>query len=70
MLHFRVRMQRRSGQTHTAQLLAQMPAARASPASAASANRKAASEVEAVAGPHRVVGLAAGGHAVPYRHSM
>jgi len=63
-------MQRRFGKAVTAQLLAEMPAARADPASAASANRKAASEVEVVAGPLRVVGLAGNGHAAPYRHSM
>lgn len=63
-------MQRRPGKTETARLLAEMPAARTGPASAASTNRKAASEVEVVAGPLRVVGLAGSGHAVPYRHSM
>lgn len=43
---------------------------RAGPASAPSANRRAASEVEVVAGPHRAVGPAGSEHAVPYRHSM
>ena len=70
MLHFRVRMQRRFGKMESAQRLAEMPAARAGPASAASANRKAVPEVKVVAGPLRAVGLAGRGQAVPYRHSM
>ena len=51
-------MQRRLGKTEAAQLLAEMPAARAGPASAASAARKAAPEAAAVAAPHRAVGPA------------
>ena len=51
-------MQRRFGKTEPAQLPAQLPAARAGPASAASANRKAGPDVEVVAAPHRAVGPA------------